>query len=304
MAMTETIDTNNYEVMAKAMGISADANTKSAQSNLARLRISHSPIMGDTEVKGKKVKMEVVPGGYYRLDVPDGNTSVASGMYYAPTASIRTFLQRFMYKRFIKGSGSVSNRFVKTVMGESLKIDLKDNDGGFNCGKPTGWIKDFKALPQSQQTLIKEIKRTRVVFGLIDFKDVVNDNGEEVKQEIESLPFIWEIDNRSAFKLLGDTYNAFGRKKLLPISHNISLGTEEQTLPNGSSFYLPSVSPDFNTALTISEKDTDTFSNFMGWVDNYNDYIISEWNKKSDAHSPADEKVLDEFHSLDDEAPF
>ena len=60
MAMTETIDTNNYEVMAKAMGISADANTKSAQSNLARLRISHSPIMGDTEVKGKKVKMEVV----------------------------------------------------------------------------------------------------------------------------------------------------------------------------------------------------------------------------------------------------
>ena len=64
------------------------------------------------------------------------------------------------------------------------------------------------------------------------------------------------------------------------------------------------MSPDFNTALTISEKDTDTFSNFMGWVDNYNDYIISEWNKKSDALSPADEKVLDEFHSLDDEAPF
>ena len=302
--MIETIDTDNYEVMAKAMGITADASAKTAQSNLARLRISHAPIMGDTEVKGKKVKMEVVPGGYYRLDVPDGNASVASGMYYAPVVTIRTFLQRFMYKRFIKGSGSVPNRFVKTVMGDSLKIDLKDNDGGFNCGKPTGWIKDFKALPQSQQTLIKEIKRTRVVFGLIDFKDVVNDNGEEVKQEIESLPFIWEIDNRSAFKLLGDTYNAFGRKKLLPISHNISLGTEEQTLPNGSSFYLPSVSPDFNTALTISEKDTDTFSNFMGWVDNYNDYIISEWNKKSDALSPADEKVLDEFHSLDDEAPF
>ena len=54
MAMTETIDTNNYEVMAKAMGISADANTKSAQSNLARLRISHSPIMGDTEVKVRR----------------------------------------------------------------------------------------------------------------------------------------------------------------------------------------------------------------------------------------------------------
>ena len=196
--MIETIDTDNYEVMAKAMGITADASAKTAQSNLARLRISHAPIMGDTEVKGKKVKMEVVPGGYYRLDVPDGNASVASGMYYAPVVTIRTFLQRFMYKRFIKGSGSVPNRFVKTVMGESLKIDLKDNDGGFNCGKPTGWIKDFKALPQSQQTLIKEIKRTRVLFGLLDLKDVVNENGEEVKQKIESFPFIWEIDNRNA----------------------------------------------------------------------------------------------------------
>ena len=304
MAMIETIDTDNYEVMAKAMGITADASAKTAQSNLARLRISHAPIMGDTEVKGKKVKMEVVPGGYYRLDVPDGNASVASGMYYAPVVTIRTFLQRFMYKRFIKGSGSVPNRFVKTVMGDSLKIDLKDNDGGFNCGKPTGWIKDFKALPQSQQTLIKEIKRTRVLFGLLDLKDVVNENGEEVKQKIESFPFIWEIDNRNAFKLLGDTYNAFNKKKLLPISHTISFGTEEQSLPNGSSFYLPTVNADFNNALSISQEDHEAFSNFMGWVDNYNNYIISEWNKKSESLSSSDEKVLDEFHSLDDEAPF
>jgi hypothetical protein len=42
----------------------------------------------------------------------------------------------------------------------------------------------------------------------------------------------------------------------------------------------------------------------MGWVDNYNNYIISEWNKKSESLSSNDEKVLDEFHSLDDEAPF
>jgi hypothetical protein len=189
-------------------------------------------------------------------------------------------------------------------MGESLKIDLKDNDGGFNCGKPTGWIKDFKALPQSQQTLIKEIKRTRVLFGLLDLKDVVNENGDEVKQKIESFPFIWEIDNRNAFKLLGDTYNAFNKKKLLPISHTISFGTEEQSLPNGSSFYLPTVNADFNNALSISQEDHETFSNFMGWVDNYNNYIVSEWNKKSESLSSSDEKVLDEFHSLDDEAPF
>ena len=35
-----TVDTNNYDEMAKAMGITADAGNKSKQtSNLARLRI-------------------------------------------------------------------------------------------------------------------------------------------------------------------------------------------------------------------------------------------------------------------------
>ena len=156
-----TVDTSNYDEMAKAMGITADAGNKSKQtSNLARLRISHSAIMGETELKGKKVNMEVVSGGHFKLEVPDSST------VYAPQIKIRTFLQRFMYKRFIKGSGNVPNRFVKTVMGESLYVDLKDNDGGFNCGKPSGWIKDFKALPTTQQDLIRQIKRTRVVFGL------------------------------------------------------------------------------------------------------------------------------------------
>ena len=36
-------------------------------------------------------------------------------------------------------------------------------------------------------------------------------------------------------------------------------------------------------------------------LDNYNDYIISEWNKKSDTLSSEDEKVLEQFHELDDE---
>ena len=50
----QTINTNDYETMAKAMGI---ANEKPAsatnQSTLARVKIQHSPLMGKTEVNGK-----------------------------------------------------------------------------------------------------------------------------------------------------------------------------------------------------------------------------------------------------------
>ena len=176
MTQLTTIDTNNYAAMAKAMGIAADtSNQKQKSSSLARLRINHSPVMGQTEVKGKTVNMEVVSGGTYKLEIPDGPT------YYASSVKIRPFLQRFMYKRFVRGMGDAPNRYIKTLMNDDLNIDLKDNDGGFNCGKPAGWIQDFDALPDKTKDLIKQIKRVRVVFGLVDLHDAVDAKGNKVE---------------------------------------------------------------------------------------------------------------------------
>ena len=190
-----TIDTNNYEAMAKAMGIAGEgtksSDTKKTQ-QLPRFRISHSPIMGETKMNGKNVNVEIVEGGTYKLEIPDGET------YYSKTALIRPFMQRFMYKRFVKNMnakmGEPMGVYHKTVMADSLNLDLKDNQGGFNCGKPAGYIQDFKALPEKTQDLIKQIKRVRVIFGLVDLLEPCNDKGESVA--FKSTPFIWEVDNR------------------------------------------------------------------------------------------------------------
>ena len=124
MNQVATINTSNFNAMAEAMGMSVDSGKQKSQaSTLARLRINHSAIMGEDTINGKKVKMEVVAGGTYKLEIPDGPT------YYATTATIRPYLQRFMYKRFIKGSDSTPNRYVKTLMANDLNSDLKDNDG-------------------------------------------------------------------------------------------------------------------------------------------------------------------------------
>jgi hypothetical protein len=61
-----------------------------------------------------------------------------------------------------------------------LNIDLKDNDGGFNCGKPAGYIKDFKALPDAMQELLKSIKRVRVVLGTVEMVNPTDDKGNPV----------------------------------------------------------------------------------------------------------------------------
>jgi len=274
--MTEltTIDTNNYAAMSKAMGIAHEGgSTKQQTSTLARLRIHHTPIMGEAEVNGKRVNMEVIEGGHYKLEIPDGPT------YYAKDIKVRPFMQRFMYKKFVMASGATPNRYVKTVMSDNINMDLKDNDGGFNCGKPSGWIEDYKSLPEATKELIKSVKRVRVVLGTVDLIEPVDASGNSV--EVQTTPFIWEIDNRDAFKEVGSCFSKLAKMKRLPVQHMISAQTEERKLPNGSSFYLPVVSLDVTKTVELSQDDQNRFADFMAWIENYNTYIINTYAEKA-----------------------
>ena len=291
MTQLTTVDTNNYAAMAKAMGI-AHEKTSSSSSSLARLRISHAPIMGTAEVNGKKVNVEVVEGGAYKLEIPDGPT------HYATSIKIRPFMQRFMHKRFVQGDAKNPNRYVKSVMADTLDIDLKDNDGGFNCGKPAGYIKDFKALPQSQQDLLKQIKRVRAVFGEVELVNPMNENGEPV--EVAPTPFIWEIDNRDAFKEIGASFTTLAKMQRLPIQHIITANTSERKIPTGASYFVPVASLDVSTTIELTEQDQALFGDFMSWIDNYNNYIINAWAEKANSKMEDDDvNVVDDLVDIE-----
>lgn len=269
-----TIDTNNYAAMAKAMGIANEGSSERKQSStLARLRINHSPIMGEGDVGGKKVNMEVVSGGTYKLEIPDGPT------YYASSVEIRPYLQRYMYKRFVRGDDKTPNRYVKTVMADNLNIDLKDNDGGFNCGKPAGYIQDFKSLPEKTQELIKQIKRVRVLLGTVKMVNATDASGNSV--DLDETAFIWEVDNRDAFKTVGKPFNDLAKMKRLPVQHLITAHTEERKIPTGAVFYLPTVSLNVSSVLDVTQKEQDMFADFLNWVQNYNEYIIGAYDERS-----------------------
>ena len=290
-----TIDKDNYMAMAKVMGMSGENTSEKKQvSTLARLRINHTPIMGEEEVKGKMTKVEVVEGGTYKLEIPDGET------YFATSAKIRPYMQRFMYKRFIMGTGDKSNRYIKTIMGDNLNIDLKDNDGGFNCGKPSGWIKDFKALPEKMQDLIRQIKRVRAVFGTIELINPTDGAGNPV--EVDNLSFIWEVENRDAFKTVGAIFTQLAKMKRLPVQHTVTANTEERKLPNGNSFYLPVTSLDVTSVLDLTDEEQTRFADFVAWVQNYNEYIINAWseNANKDMHDD-DMATVDDFVDIDAE---
>lgn len=273
-----TIDTNNYAEMAKAMGIANEAPAQKKQGMfLARLRINHTPILGTEAI--------LVKGGTYKLEIPDGPT------YYAEAAIIRPFLQRFMYKKFVMGSAGKPNRYVKTVMADTLNMDLKDNDGGFNCGKPSGWIEDFKALPDSTKELIRSIKRVRVVLGTVELVNAKDAEGNKVA--VETTPFIWEVENRDAFKTVGNVFTQLAKMKRLPVQHTVKLNTEERKLPNGNSFYVPLTSLDVTNTVELTQEDQTYFSDFMGWVTNYNEYIINTYAEKASSNNDMDLDEVD-----------
>ena len=280
-----TIDTNNYAVMATAMGMSGESSSSDDKPKaLPRFRINHTPIIGSDKV--------LVKGGTYKLEIPDDTT------LYGTSATIRPFIQRFMYKRFVKNmaakAGEPLGVYHKTIMSDNLNIDLKDNQGKFNCGKPTGYIKDFKALPVDTQDVIRQIKRVRVIFGTVNLTGSVDDSGNKVDKG--TIPFIWEIDNRDAFKTMGEPFKKFSQVKRLPVQHNIALNTEERKLPNGNSFYLPTYTLDLQDTIEVSKDDQDTFINFMSWIDNYNTYIYNEWDMKTTKDiSDADKNTVDSF---------
>ena len=293
-----TINTENYSVMAKAMGLAGESSD-SKSSNLARLKLQHKNIMGEKEVGDEIEEVVKIKAGSYKLDVPD---DIA---YYAKEVTIRPFIQRFMYKRFVKNTNAKQGEplgiFHKTIMADNLNIDLKDNQGTFNCGKPSGYIKDFASLPADMQNLIKQIKRVRVIFGLISMKDMKTET-EGKLTEVKDLPFIWEIDNREAFKIVGKPFATLSTMRKLPVQHNITALGDPRALPSGDKFYVPKVMLDTTNTITLSDKDQTTFTDFVSWIENYNTYIMGMWDEKvNSTMSTEDENTVDQFVQIDNQ---
>ena len=294
------INIDNYDAMAKVMGMGTEKNSGSEDSkknNLPRLKLHHSAIMGQKNIEGKNTKVELLSGGSYRIEKD-------KEYFYGSSATARLYLQRFMYKRFVPASGkNDSITFIKTIMADSLKNDLKDTKGGFNCGRPNGYIKDFDSLDDKIKKLIvgpTSAKRTRVLFGTIKLNEVVDASGNDASDRLNITPFIWEVDNKDAFKLIGEVYDTFDNKQILPLQHEIKMTSSEvqdATIPH----YLPKLNINFNKKIDITQKDQVMFADFIEWVNSYNKYVFSEWTTHS--NNDVDKELVEEFIDMEDGIP-
>lgn len=289
-------DNGNFQALAAAMGMTADVKKEATKkSNLARLKIDHSGVMGEEEIKGKMKKVQVIDAGQFVLSVQVGDKEEK---YYCANPVIRLFNQRFMYKRFVKMGDK--NKYIKTVMATDLKSDLRDNEGGVNCGKPGGWIEDYQSLPEDTKNLLKSIKRVRVLFGTVSMPDAVDANGQAVAG-VENIPFIWEVDNKDAFKDMGAPIAQMAKQNRLLPQHNIKLSTKENPLPNGNSFWTPNAALDLSVTLPLTDSDQKVFADFNEWIDGYNQYIINAFNENVKTKEDSElNEIVEEFVDVEE----
>ena len=286
MTSTEVTLTTDGRSIAEMMGLSKGSSGK--RSMLARFSQIHSPLKGDMEINGKAVRVDVVPAGAYKLLQSDDKVA------YAVSPKIRIYAQRMQWTRW----DSDENTMVKTVLVNNLTGDLKDNTGGFNAGRPSGYVEDFKSLPKATQELMRNTKRTKVVFGTVVMQGATDEQGnaiDDASLTTQEIPFVLDVKSRGSITAVDDIMKSIDRKNVLPLQYFLNMGAEMHSMPNGSEYATFDIT--LGDKVDLVEADKDILDGFMEWISGMNNYINDTHNEKSGSSglSATEESIINDI---------
>ncbi len=303
-----TIDNTDYDMIASVMGIEESAKNNRSEDALCRIRIWNKSVMGTIDKGGRKRQIELVPEGTYRLDDGSGNFKYCESLY------LRPFLQRFRYNRWLPyqtpDKDGRKGKYIKSAFTHDYKIfntsDLPDESGGFNCGRPSGFVKDWEALPESTRNLITSVKRVRTIFGTVTLNGstAINASGEAVETDGKPIPVIWEIENNTAFKIMGEALSKYRNAGRLFPQHLIHLSTDGSPMTNGNMLYQPVYKVQLTEDVPLVQPDdNEMLMRFQTWVNNYNKWIQESYNQKSSSTPLSGEEadLVEDFITVDSE---
>ena len=244
--------------LAEAMGINTGGGGTSSQSTLARVNQIHSALTvtdndGDEHIK--------VPVGAYKITMPDGE------IQYSKTLSVRIFSQRHQWQRWDADSKTMH----KTLLAPNLNSDLKDTTGGFNLGRPSGYIKDFQSLPEEMKSVIRGVKRVRVMLGVLKLEKPTDDMGNPITDAGHELPFVMDVKNNESMKAVDAAISQIVSKKLTPVEHTLKLGSAKRDLPSGGKYAI--IVPSLGEQVPYGVTDSVILKDFIEWIKGTNNWI-------------------------------
>jgi hypothetical protein len=273
---TELATLDGGQSMLEAMGM-ANLTGGSGGAFVPRISLLQDAIMGTMDVGGKIVKTEVVPAGAFRINV-DKDTTI-----YAEDVSVRIFTIRQQLTRYDVDS----NKTYKTVQATDLKGDLKDELGGFNLGKPGGYVSDYNSLTDKQ----KAVRTAKVYYGVATIKNAVNENGEPLDGYEDPIPFVMDVTSSFSRKALDEALKAVLRKNVLPI--NYSLDLNHASTANKAGKIISHIKVIGGGQVDSDDRDNDTFQMFLDRIEGINKYVLSKWDEANSNDPQMSDEDLD-----------
>ena len=215
--------------------------------------------------------------------------------YLARSVEVRLFAERQKWQQW----DSENKTMQKSVLSNSLNIDLKDTLGTFNLGRPSGYIKDFQALPKDQQDLIRSVNRVKVMMGMVKVVDPFYEGGGTPSNVDEEFAFVMDVKNRDSLKFIDGTVGKLIKKKISPAEHRITLLGETRTLPNGNPYMVTNAS--LGEFVGLSEGDNEILQNFLDYVESSNEYVTTKWAEGNvETISPQDQDIVTNIVDVED----
>jgi hypothetical protein len=264
--------------IAEAMGISTGGGGSTTQSSLARVNQVHSALTV-TDAEGDDVIK--VPVGAYKVTLPDGE------VVYSKTISTRIFSQRHQWQKW----DAEAKAMHKTLLAANLNADLKDTTGRFNLGRPSGYIKDFQSLPEEMKTIIRSVKRVRVMLGVLKLDKPTDDMGNAINGMDAEMPFVMDVKNNESMKAMDAAINQIISKKLTPVEHTLKLGSAKRDLPSGGKYAI--IVPSLGEQVPYGSDDSSILQDFIDWIKGTNTWIEGKHTEASDGRlSAADAEMV------------
>ena len=278
--------------LAAAMGFGEMDSSTSSAPKIPMLNQVQAPIMVEHVVDDEVEEKVVVPLGAYKLKDGEGNE------VYSRSVSIRLFAQRQQWTQFDTDIG----RSHSTVMVTKLKGDLKDSRGTFNLGRDSKYRtpEEWAALDDDYKARQSSVKNSKVLFGKVSMNKPFDAKGNPMQGYDGEIDFVYYVKNFQSKKSMDAALQEITAKKLLPIEHTIKLTSKKEKMSTNT---YATVVASLGSKVSMKDDDQDTLRSFVDYIDNSNDYILSEWKKLNKPDVAISPDVLDAIVQVE-EAPY
>ena len=281
MSVELTVAADRGKSLAELMGVS-ETSSKQSGPSIARVNLVSTAIKGEIDVGGKKIKTDVIPVGSYKITMGDD-------VVYAESISVRIVAQRQQWQRW----NSTTDEMEKSVMGNTVNGDMQDSVGGFNLGRPSGYIEDFNALPEATKDIMRSVKRVKLFMGLLTINEPMDKTGAAISTltpKYDNLAFVMDVKNRDSMKSLEGALAILGRRNLLPIMSTLNLTGKEESIPTGATYGV--ITAAVGEQVELSATDNDTLTDFLGFIEYSNGKIMDLHHERSNRSMSTEDAEL------------